>query len=290
MKKILVLGCKGMAGHVVKNYLEGIGNYDVWGIARGAKSENNLINLDVSCTKELENILNVGGYDVVINCIGVLNKTAEDNPHLAVWYNSYLPHLLSALGNTYDFKLIHISTDCVFSGKEGGYKEDSVKNGNGFYAQSKALGEVINHKDLTFRTSIIGPELKHDGIGLFHWFMNQEEEVSGFGEAYWTGVTTLELAEGIQHSIQQDLKGLYHFVNEEKISKYALINMFNEHFRDNKIKITKDIVYKIDKSLICTRNDFDYNVSSYANMIWKMKKWMSVHSVNYKHYEAKTTK
>ena len=117
---------------------------------------------------------------VVINCIGLLNNTAEDNPELAVWFNSYFPHLLAAFGKKYDFKLIHISTDCVFSGKEGGYKEDSFKNGNGFYAQSKALGEVINNKDLTFRTSIIGPELKHNGIGLFHWFMNQENEISGF--------------------------------------------------------------------------------------------------------------
>jgi dTDP-4-dehydrorhamnose reductase len=286
MKKVLVIGCKGMAGHVIKTYLESLDNYQVIGIARNVNSNEKLFNLDVSDTNKFEQIIKESSFDIVINCIGLLNKTAEDNPELAVWFNSYFPHLLSNLGNKYGFKLIHISTDCVFSGKEGGYKEDSFKNGNGFYAQSKALGEVINNKDLTFRTSIIGPELKHDGIGLFHWFMNQENEISGFSKAYWTGVTTLELAEGINQSIQQDLKGLYHFVNERKISKYDLINIFNQNFRDNKIKITEDSTYKIDKSLICTRNDFNYNVSSYTDMIFKMKKWMSLYNENYKHYKS----
>lgn len=285
MKKVLVIGCKGMAGHVIKTYLESLNNYQVNGIARNVNSNENLFNLDVSDTNKLEQILKESSFDIVINCIGLLNKTAEDNPELAVWFNSYFPHLLSNFGNKYGFKLIHISTDCVFSGKEGGYKEDSFKNGNGFYAQSKALGEVINNKDLTFRTSIIGPELKHDGIGLFHWFMNQENEISGFSKAYWTGVTTLELAKGINHSIQEDLKGLYHFVNENKISKYDLINIFNQNFRDNKIKITADSTYKIDKSLISTRNDFKYNVSSYTDMIFKMKQWMLTYNENYKHYK-----
>ena len=136
MKKVLVIGCKGMAGHVIKTYLESLNNYQVIGIARNVNSNKNLFNLDVSDTNKLEQILKESSFDIVINCIGLLNKTAEDNPELAVWFNSYFPHLLSNFGNKYGFKLIHISTDCVFSGKEGGYKEDSFKNGNGFYAQS----------------------------------------------------------------------------------------------------------------------------------------------------------
>lgn len=285
MKKIAVIGCKGMAGHVVKTYLESIGNYHVWGIARDVKPENNLINLDITNIKELEDILNKEVFDVVINCIGVLNKSAENNSELAIWFNSYFPQLLASFGKKYDFKLIHISTDCVFSGIKGDYNEDSFKDGEGFYAKSKSLGEIINNKDLTFRTSIIGPELNQNGIGLFNWFMKQENEISGFSNAYWTGVTTIELAEGINQSIKQDLKGLYHFVNERKISKYDLINIFNQHFRDNKIKVIEDNNYKIDKSLICTRNDFNYNVSSYSDMIFKMKQWMLIHNENYNHYK-----
>lgn len=284
MKKVLVLGCKGMAGHVIKSYLENLNLYEVWGIARVGNSTSNIIGIDVSDSSKLENIIQSNNFDVVINCIGLLNKTAEDNPQLAVWYNSYFPHLLGFWGDKYDFKLIHLSTDCVFSGKEGEYKEDSFKNGIGFYAQSKALGEVINDRDLTFRTSIIGPELKTNGIGLFHWFMNQNDTISGYKDVYWSGVTTIELAEAIHNSIQQDLVGLYQLVNNYKISKYNLIKEFNSVFRDNKIEIQPNSKYKIDKSLVNTRNDFNYEVPSYSSMIKEMRQWMFRNNILYKHY------
>lgn len=284
MKKVVVIGCKGMAGHVVKTSLESTGIYDVWGIAREIDSGQKLINLDVSNTKELESILDNGSFDVVINCIGLLNKTAEDNPELAVWFNSYFPQLLASYGKKHNFKLVHISTDCVFSGKEGGYKEDSFKNGIGFYAQSKALGEVVNTKDLTIRTSIIGPELKQNGIGLFHWFMNQTDEIFGYTEAYWSGVTTIELAKGINEAIQQDLTGLYHFVNNSKICKYLLLQEFNNIFKEGKTKITPKSDHKVDKSLLCTRSDFDYNVPSFNVMIKEMKDWMIKYKELYKYY------
>ena len=285
MKKVVVIGCKGMAGHVVKTCLESTGIYDVWGIAREIDSGQKLINLDVSNTKELESILDNGSFDVVINCIGLLNKTAEDNPELAVWFNSYFPQLLASYGKKHNFKLVHISTDCVFSGKEGGYKEDSFKNGIGFYAQSKALGEVFNTKDLTFRTSIIGPEIKQNGIGLFHWFMNQTDEIFGYTEAYWSGVTTIELAKGINEAIQQDLTGLYQFVNNSKICKYVLLQEFNTIFKEGKTKITPKSDYKVDKSLLCTRSDFDYNVPSFNAMIKEMKDWMIKYKELYKYYD-----
>ena len=287
MKKVLVLGCKGMAGHVITTYLESLGTYDVWGLARGIDSGQKLINLDVSNTKELESILDDGSFDVVINCIGLLNKTAEDNPELAVWFNSYFPQLLASLGKKYHFKLIHISTDCVFSGKEGPYKEDSFKNGIGFYAQSKALGEVVNSKDLTFRTSIIGPELKPDGIGLFNWFMNQAGVISGFTEVFWTGVTTIELAKAINEAIIEELTGLYQLSNNTKICKYDLVRDFNRVFKRNEVKITPNSDYKIDKSLINSRKDFNYNVPIYSTLIEEMKEWMLSYGKFYGHYNLK---
>ena len=237
MKKVLVIGCKGMAGHMVKALLENKHYYDVWGLARGLESEKNLINLDVTETKKLENILFKENYDVVINCIGLLNNTAESNPQLAVWYNSYFPHLLAYLGTKFNFKLVHISTDCVFSGKKGNYYEKSVKDGIGFYAQSKALGEVIIPKHLTIRTSIIGPELKKNGIGLFHWFMKQKTQVNGFTKSIWSGVTTLELAKAIKWSIENNIEGLYHVTNNSSINKRDLLKLFKKH-------IKKDIVIK----------------------------------------------
>ena len=287
MKKVLVIGCKGMAGHVIKIYLESLGTYDVWGLARNIRSGNRLINLDVYNTKELDDILNNENFEVVINCIGLLNNTAENNPELAVWFNSYFPQLLASLGEKYNFKLIHISTDCVFSGKEGDYNEDSFKNGIGFYAQSKALGEVVNSRDLTFRTSIIGPELKPNGIGLFHWFMNQIGVISGFTEVFWTGVTTIELAKAINEAIIQKLTGLYQLTNNTKICKYDLVREFNLVFKNNEVKITPNSDYKIDKSLINSRKDFNYNIPIYSTMIEEMKKWMLSNSKLYGHYNLK---
>lgn len=285
MKKVAIIGCKGMAGHVVKAYLESLNVYDIYGVARGIETNDKLFNLDVSDTNGLEEIVKENSFDIVINCIGLLNKTAEDNPELAVWFNSYFPHLLASLGSKYSFKLIHISTDCVFSGKEGGYTEKSFKNGVGYYAQSKALGEVINTKDLTFRTSIIGPELKQNGIGLFHWFMNQNKYVSGYTKAFWSGVTTIELAKAIHEAIGQELTGLYQLVNNEKISKYDLLSEFNKIFKNNFIKISANKDYEVDKSLINSRKDFDYRVPEYSVMIKEMKNWVVSYSKLYKHYK-----
>ena len=284
MKKVLVLGSKGMAGHVVKAYLESLDEYQVFGMARNVEPNKNLINLDISETNKLEETIRNVSFDVVINCVGLLNKNAEDNPEKAIWINSYLPHFLSYLGGKYKFKLIHISTDCVFSGRKGSYKEDALKNGIGIYSQSKALGEINNSKDLTFRTSIIGPELNHNGIGLFHWFMNQKAEVFGFSEAYWSGVTTIELSKGINEAIQQELTGLYHFVNNKRISKYDILKTFNNVFRDRSIKILKNSNYKVDKSLVNTRSDLEYCFPCFEHMIIEMKEWMNLYKHLYGHY------
>ncbi|KAA5533780.1 SDR family oxidoreductase [Taibaiella lutea] len=286
MEKVLVIGAKGMAGHVVKTYLETTGRYEVWGIARNINESANEISLDVSREKELEDVIKKHQFDYVINCIGILNKDAEDNPYKAIWYNSYFPHLLEKWGAELRFKLIHISTDCVFSGKgNGGYTESSFKDGIGYYAQSKALGEVDNDKDLTIRTSIVGPELKSDGIGLFHWFMQQEKPIKGYVHAYWSGVTTIVLAQAIDQAIQQNLKGLFQLTNNQKISKFDLISLFNNQFRGGKLEISPDANYKVDKSLVSTRNDFDFKVPDYETMVLEMNKWMQQHQETYRNYK-----
>ncbi len=283
MKRVLIIGSKGMAGHVIKLFLESLNSYEVYGIARNAQGGKNFFNLDITDINSLEKIIKKKSFDFVINCIGLLNKTAEDYPHLAIWTNSYFPHLISNFGKKYKFKLIHISTDCVFSGSEGCYVESSFRDGNGFYAQSKALGEVINEKDLTFRTSIVGPELKDNGIGLFHWFMNQNKQIFGFDKAYWSGVTTIELAKGINKAIEQDLTGLYHFVNNNKISKNDLLKQLNKVFKNDKLEIISDSKYQVDKSLINTRKDFNYIVPSYKIMINEMSEWIKNHNNLYKY-------
>ena len=273
-KKILVLGANGMAGHVLSIGLNDSKDlYEVKTVAR----KNSIIQpsyiLDISDFKKLEMLIIKIMPDIIINCIGLLNKTAEENPEKAILINSYLPHFLESITKSSKIKVIHISTDCVFSGKEGNYIESSFKNGNGYYAQSKALGEIVNDKDLTFRTSIIGPEINRNGIGLFNWFYQQKEQINGYTNAFWTGITTIELLKSIKSAINEDLVGLYHLVNGMKISKYQLLNLMNIEFNKG-IKIVKDDDYKIDKSLINTRNDFSFQVKEYSKMLEEMNNWI----------------
>lgn len=281
MKKILIIGSKGMAGHVIYYYLKESGQFNVVDISRDDQFFKSSYKIDITQFDKLKIILNEERPDVVINCIGILNKDAEDHPEKAILLNSYLPHFLASEGNKNEFKLVHISTDCVFSGKKGGYTESSVKDGIGFYAQSKAIGEVDYGNHLTIRTSIVGPELKVSGIGLFHWFMQQQGEIDGYTKAFWTGVTTFELAKAIVSSIDQNINGIHHLVNENKISKYDLLHLFQEHFQKDGINFTPFNDYEIDKSLLKTKPGFNHIVPSYPLMIEEIKTWITEHRAIY---------
>ncbi|MFE3848012.1 dTDP-4-dehydrorhamnose reductase family protein [Flavobacterium sp. LB3P45] len=286
MKKILVIGVKGMAGHMLYNYFTESKLYDVYGLARNIESGSQLFNIDVSDTAQLQSLFATHQFDYVVNCIGILNNDAEDFPSKAIWFNSYFPHYLEEITKDTKTKIIHISTDCVFSGKEGGYTEDDIKNGIGFYAQSKALGELTNAKDVTIRTSIIGPELNQNGIGLFHWFMSQSDEakLSGYTNAFWSGLTTLELAKIVLEIIEQNINGLIQVAHSSKIDKYNLISLFNSIYKNSKIAIEPNGNYHVDKSLVSIRTDFDYQVPDYQKMLESQKDWILQHATIYSHY------
>jgi dTDP-4-dehydrorhamnose reductase len=281
--KILVLGGTGMAGHTISMYFKEAG-HDVTAFSRSKVEYCNNINGDITDFENLKKIIIEGQYDAIINAIGILNQDAEDNKSMAVLLNSYLPHYLS--DNTKDMKtrVIHMSTDCVFSGKKGGYLETSFRDGETFYDRSKALGEINNDKDLTFRNSIIGPDLNKNGIGLFNWFMKQEGQIEGYTKAIWTGVTTLTLAKAMERALDENLTGLYNLVNNESISKLELLNLFNKHMKNNEITIIPSNLVSLDKSLISSRSDFLFDVPSYENMIIEMKSWMDSHKELYPHY------
>lgn len=283
VKKIVIVGSKGMAGHVVNFYLKENTNHQVINIARDSDFFAPDYEADITDFSTMASILETEAPNFVINCIGLLNQEAEKNQDKAVLLNSYVPHFLAKKGEELKYKLIHISTDCVFNGSKGGYTEDSFKDGNGFYAQSKALGEVNYGNNVTLRTSIIGPELKQNGIGLFHWFMNQTGDIKGYTQAYWTGITTLELAKAIRSLIDQDITGLYHLVNDEKISKFNLITLFKDVFEMQKISVEQNSTYKVDKSLIKTNYSFNYDVHDYKTMVVEMKDWIQKHPQLYKY-------
>jgi dTDP-4-dehydrorhamnose reductase len=283
MKKILILGIKGMAGHVLFDKLSTLGQYDVYGVARNIDSTDRIFNLDVYNTDELKKIIDFG-FDVIINCIGILNKEAEDNPYKAIWYNSYFPHLLEFLTKRTKTKVITISTDCVFSGKNGDYSDYDIKDGVGFYSTSKSLGEILNEKDLTIRTSIIGPELNKHGIGLFNWFMHQKNEIYGYSNVFWSGITTIELVYVIHNAITINTSGLLVVATKLKISKYDLIHLFVDYFRKDNIKVIENGEYKIDKSMKSLRTDFEYEIQTIDNMLLEMKHYIQSRLANYPHY------
>jgi len=280
IKKVLILGSTGMAGHVITRYLDNIGKYDVINSSR-SKLNSKTILIDINNISSVENLIKTSKPDIIINCIGVLIEESNKNPDKAIFINSYFPHKLESLGKKFNFKLIHLSTDCVFSGKKGNYSEKDFTDGKDYYSRSKALGEVINEKDLTFRTSIIGPELKKNGTGLFNWFMNQTEQVYGYKNVNWTGITTLELAKAIDHAIEDDLCSLYHLVPDQKISKLDLLKLIKEIWK-KEIKILTDDLQVSDKSLINNRHDFKYKVSNYPVMLFELNKWMKSWNYEYK--------
>lgn len=285
MKKVLVLGSMGMAGHVVSQYLIKRNKYKVYRVARKFNLEQVDKELDILDLDLLKAYLKDIKPDYVVNCIGILLSKSSEDLLKAIQINSYFPHLLSELGRNYGFKLIHISTDCVFSGNQGNYSEESFRDGDDDYARTKALGEVNNNKDLTIRTSIIGPELKKNGIGLLDWFFKQEEPIQGYSKVYWTGVTTLELAKQIDSFMDQDISGLFHLCPEEKISKYELLKLCIQIW-DKNLEIKENRSFISDKSLICSRDDFQYYCSkpTYAKMLHDLKIWMAENPQYYSHY------
>jgi dTDP-4-dehydrorhamnose reductase len=281
--KFLVLGATGMAGHTISIYLNEQ-KHDVTTITRRPFKYCNNIVADISDFHFLEKQISNGNYDVIVNCVGILNKTSEDNKEQAVLFNSYLPHFLSKITQKKATRVIHLSTDCVFSGKSGSYNEDSFKDGETFYDRSKALGELVNSKDLTFRCSIIGPDINRDGTGLFNWFMKQEGAISGYSGCIWTGVSTLTLAKAIEQASTDNLVGLYHLVNNTKISKYELLMLFNNYIKCNHLLILKNPNNVSDKSLINNRKDFNFKVPTYEFMIEEMNEWIENHRDMYPHY------
>ncbi|GFI09378.1 dTDP-4-dehydrorhamnose reductase [Lachnospiraceae bacterium] len=283
--KFLILGCNGMAGHMITLYLKEQG-YEVDGFARSESRLVKTIKGDARDTDLLERTIKEGDYGAVVNCIGILNKFAESDHEAAVFLNSYLPQYLAKVTEEMHTQIIHISTDCVFSGSRGGYRESDFPDGEMFYDRSKALGEIVNSKDITFRMSIIGPDISSDGIGLINWFLQQKGCVKGYKNAFWTGQTTLQLAKTIENAAILHIHGLYNMVPEEKISKYNMLVLFNKYLRKNPIEIIPEESFKIDKSLIRSNFEiFSYKIPSYEQQIIELGEWMRSHKELYPHYE-----
>ncbi|MCF6330725.1 MAG: SDR family oxidoreductase [Sulfurimonas sp.] len=284
-KKVLVLGSTGMLGHQVVNYFLQFDNYEVFDISYRAKLRDQTIILDVTNKYALEEKILEIKPNYIVNCIGILIKGSSDIEN-AIYINAYLPHQLKKIAQKISAKLIHISTDCVFSGyKKEPYIESDEKNGKDEYSKTKILGEIIDDKNITLRTSIIGLELKHNGEGLFHWFMNQSGTINGFTKAIWSGVTTLELAKAVKWAIENEITGLYHITNNKSINKYELLNLFKKYTKKN-IEIIAVDGKEVNKNFIDTRTEINYVIPAYDEMIKNMVNLMKNNKL-YEQYRVK---
>ena len=267
-QKVLVLGSTGMLGHQVVNYFLVFDKYEVIDISFRNKLRSSTLIVDVTKKEQFEKVVREIKPNFIINCIGVLIQGSKDVEN-AIYINAYLPHQLKRIADSIKAKLVHISTDCVFSGKKGHYTEFDEKDARDVYGQTKSLGEIIDDNHITLRTSIIGPELKANGEGLFHWFMMQNGIIQGYTQAIWSGVTTLELAKIVKLVIENNSTGLYHVTNNHSINKYELLKLFQKH-TDKNIDIIPVDGKSVDKSFIDTRGEVDYKIPSFEVMVKDM--------------------
>lgn len=281
--KFLVCGCNGMAGHTISLYLQERG-HDVLGFDLKESKYVKSVSGNAYDTDFLRRLIKDGKFDSVINCIGILNQFAEQNKALASFLNSYFPHFLAEATFGTDTQVIHMSTDCVFSGKRGSYTEDDFQDGETFYDRSKALGELNDEKNITLRNSIVGPDINPNGIGLLNWFLHQEGPINGYTKAMWTGQTTLQLAKTMEQAAMQKAHGLYNTVPEHSISKYELCKLFNHYFRNDSVVIHPVEGVNADKSLKRTKFEFGYLIPDYETMIAELAIWVKEHKNMYPHY------
>lgn len=281
--RVLILGSSGMLGHQLYFYLKDNSNFELFDISKKNKIRNETELINVS-DHFFEKYIRELRPNYIVNCIGLLVRESNFDNENAIIVNSLTPHKIFRVASDIGATLIHLSTDCVFSGKKGSYKEDDFRDGEDFYALSKILGEINNPSHLTLRTSIIGPEIRKQGEGLFHWFMTQEGIVQGYKNVIWSGVTTFELAKIIKWSIDNKLTGLHHVTNNSSINKYELLLLFQE-YTQKQIKI---IPYKnkvSDKSLLNTKNNLNYQIPSYEFMVKEMIKAILDKKELYLHYK-----
>ena len=257
--KILVLGITGMLGSAVFKAFSQDSQYDVWGTLRSSAalnrfpasdSERILTGVDVLDQDSLVSVLTKVRPDVVVNCVGLIKQLADANdPLTALPTNALLPHRLARLCSLAGARLIHISTDCVFSGRIGGYLESDLSDAEDLYGKSKYIGELHDLPNaITLRTSIIGHEL-NSSHSLVDWFLSQEGSVRGFSKAIFSGLPTAELARVMKDFVlpHPELNGLYH-VAAEPIAKLDLLTLIASQYGKS-IEIRPDSALVIDRSL-----------------------------------------
>lgn len=258
-KRILVLGASGMLGSTLLRYFYlHLPGFEVRGSVRSHTSRGLFapelqdalfVGLDTDSTDDIVSLFSKFRPDVVVNCIGLVKQLSESKNPLAVLpVNAMLPHRLAQFCKLIDARLIHFSTDCVFSGSKGMYVEEDFPDADDLYGRSKLIGEVAESNCLTLRTSIIGHELLGNR-SLVNWFLSQEGEVRGFDRAIFSGLPTVEIARVVADYVlpDSDLHGLFH-LSATPINKFDLLNLIAKTYKKS-ITIQRDSSVNIDRSL-----------------------------------------
>ena len=255
--RVLVLGASGMLGNAMLRVMSERDNWTVYGTLRFpnptlealAPKAQLLHGIHADQSDSLLAAFTQSCPEVVINCVGLVKQLASaDDPLEAIPINALLPHRLARLCELAQARLVHISTDCVFSGGQGNYRESEMPDAEDLYGRSKLLGEVSDRHAVTLRTSIIGHELGRDH-GLIGWFLSQQGRVKGYTKAVFSGLPTCELARVVRDYVipNANLHGLYH-VATEPISKHDLLQIVNRIY-GKALQIEPDDRVKIDRSL-----------------------------------------
>jgi dTDP-4-dehydrorhamnose reductase len=247
----MIIGITGMLGHKLFEIAKREG-HDVYGTVRGESHEKNVYGvLDITDKKRFENVVEKVKPELVINCAGVIKPLSTKDMTTTIKINSLAPHQIAKTCKKHDVRLIHVSTDCVFSGRKGNYSEEDMTDPQDLYGQSKLLGEITDKPNvLTVRTSFIGRELT-TSHGLLEWFLKQEGTINGYSNAYFTGLTSNELSRVLLKLGEKRVSGLVH-IGGEKIDKYSLLKLANELFKKN-LKINKYEDFHCDRALNSTK-------------------------------------
>jgi dTDP-4-dehydrorhamnose reductase len=272
--KILIVGGDGMLGHQL---LQSLGvKHDVRVTLRGPVSayreyqlfsERNAVGeVDARNFERVADVATRFAPDAIVNCVGLVKQRPNAKSSvLAVQINSLFPHQLRDLSEDLSARLLHFSTDCVFSGRTGNYLESDVPDATDVYGRSKLLGEVQDAPGLTLRSSIIGLELSHHA-SLIEWFLAQRGVIKGFRHAIYTGITTLEMARLVDRVLTQhaDLHGVWQ-VASAPISKYDLLTKFAKALNRADVEILADDTFFCDRSL---RGDAFQAATGYVAPSW----------------------
>jgi len=275
--RILILGGDGMLGHQLFKQLKN--NHDVRVTLRQDlaaykkfklfSTENTFPGIDVRSLRKLAEVLADFHPDAVVNAVGIVKQLTEASESIpSIEINALFPHRLALLCKEISARMIHLSTDCVFSGKKGNYKESDTSDPDDLYGQTKFLGEVTEKHCLTLRTSMIGQELSRKK-NLLEWFLAQNETVQGYRKVVFSGFTTLELSRVIENMILNypDASGIYH-VSSDPISKFDLLSLIKEGLK-LPIEIIPDESFACDRSLDSSkfRQEFNYNPPIWEEMV-----------------------